>query len=202
MPGTLPPRYAEVLYWRITGKPARLIALNIAGLFLVVVFGVIFFGLAIRLGKPPAQFNLGLGEVGMIVVGTSLTLVLHELAHGLAMRIFGAKPQYGILWKQLMFYATSPGYAYRRNNYVVVALAPFAFISLLVVVAMWWLQGTGWVVLLAFCGVVNAAGAVGDLWITMIALRYAAAAYIMDERDGMRVFLPQPDETTQAGFFR
>ena len=92
--------------------------------------------------------------------------------------------------KGLMLYATSPGYAYKRNNYVVIALAPFVFISVLVVLGMLVLQGTAWVVLLAICGVVNASGAVGDMWITMIVLRYAATAYIMDERDGIRVFLP------------
>ena len=87
-----------------------------------------------------------------------------------------------------MLYATSPGYAYRRNNYVVIALAPFVFISILVVLGMWLLQGTLWVVLLGLCGAVNASGAIGDMWITMVVLRYASTAYVMDERDGIRVF--------------
>jgi hypothetical protein len=43
------------------------------------------------------------------------------------------------------------------------------------------------------CGVVNASGAVGDLWMTLIALRYPARSRMMDERDGMRVFLPKSD---------
>jgi hypothetical protein len=30
------------------------------------------------------------------------------------------------------------------------------------------------------------------MWITTIVLRYAATAYVMDERDGIRVFLPRP----------
>jgi hypothetical protein len=57
---------------------------------------------------------------------------------------------------------------------------------------MWILQGTAWVALLAICGVVNASGAVGDMWITMIVLRYESTAYVMDERDGIRVFLLKP----------
>jgi Putative zincin peptidase len=91
-----------------------------------------------------------------------------------------------------MFYATSPGYAYRRNDYVVTALAPFVFLSTLFVLGMWLLQGTLWVALLGICGVLNAAGAIGDMWISMIVLRYPATALVMDERDGMRVFLPRP----------
>ena len=190
--GVLPENYQEVLSWKVTGKPMRLIALNIVGAILFVVFGMIFFNLAIRLGKMPSEgnFRLGLVEMGLSIVGIVLTLILHELTHGLVMQMFGAKPKFGIIWKGLMLYATSPGYAYHRNNYVVIALAPFVFISVLVVLGMLVLQGTAWVVLLAICGVVNASGAVGDMSITMIVLRYAATVYVMDERDGIRVFLP------------
>ncbi len=63
-----------------------------------------------------------------------------------------------------MLYATSPRYAYRRNNYGVISLAPFVFISVLVILGMWISQGTAWVALLAICGVINASGTVGDMW--------------------------------------
>lgn len=190
--GALPENYQEVLSWKVTGKPMRLIALNIVGVILFVIFGMIFSSLAIRLGKMPSEgnFRLGLLEMGLAIAGIVLTLILHELTHGLVMQMFGAKPKYGIIWKGLMLYATSPGYAYHRNNYVVIALAPFVFISVLVILGILVLQGTAWVVLLAICGVVNASGAVGDMWITMIVLRYESIAYVMDERDGIRVFLP------------
>jgi hypothetical protein len=107
------------------------------------------------------------------------------------MQTYGAKPKYGILWKGPMLYATSPGYAYRRNDYVVIALAPFVLISALVILGMWLLQGTLWVLLLGLCGIFNASGAIGDMWMTMIVLRYATPAYVVDERDGIRVFLPR-----------
>jgi hypothetical protein len=196
--GALPENYQEVLSWRVTGKPMRVIALNIFGVILFIIFGMIFSSMAIRLGKMPSEgnFRLGLGEMGLAIVGIVVTLVLHELTHGLVMQMFGASPKYGIIWKGLMLYATSPGYAYRRNNYVVIALAPFVFISVLVILGMWILQGTAWVVLLAVCGVVNASGAVGDMWITMIVLRYAATAYVMDERDGIRMFSLAPSART------
>jgi hypothetical protein len=189
--GSLPDDYQEVLSWKVTEKPARVIVLNIFGAFLFVVFGLIFYSLAVSLGKL-SGFSFGLSEIGLVFMGILLTVVLHELTHGWAMRIFGATPRYGILWKGLMFYATSPGYAYRRNDYVLIALAPLLFISVLVVLGMWLLQGTVWVAFLGICGIINASGAVGDLWMTMITLRYANTAYVMDERDGIRVFLPKP----------
>jgi hypothetical protein len=191
--GALPENYQEVLSWKVTEKPMRVIALNIVGIILFVIFGVVFSSIAIRVGKLPMEgiIRFGLGEMGLAIVGTVLTLIMHELIHGLTMQWFGAKPKYGMIWKGLMLYATSPEYAYCRNNYVVISLAPFVFISALVILGMWILQGTAWVALLAICGVVNASGAVGDMWITMIVLRYAAMAYVMDERDGIRVFLPK-----------
>jgi hypothetical protein len=152
-----------------------------------------FFSLADSVGKLPleGQIRLGLGEISAVLAGILLTLVLHELTHGWIMQVFGAKPKYGIIWKGLMFYATSPEYAYHRNNYVAIALAPLIFTSILVVPGMWLLQGTSWAVLLGICGVINASGAVGDIWITMIVLRYANTAYVIDERDGIRLFLPK-----------
>ena len=190
--GSLPDAYQEVLHWSITEKPIRAIAAQIFGVFSFIIFGVIFFRMAIGLGELPAHVESGLGEIGLVFVGIVLTLGLHELTHGLVMQLFGAKPRYGILWKGLMWYATSPGFAYRRNNYIVIALAPFFFISTLVVLGMWLLQGTLWVALLAICGIFNASGAIGDMWITLIVLRYPNPAYVMDERDGIRVFLPKP----------
>jgi hypothetical protein len=191
--GALPNDYQEALSWKVTEKPKRAITLNIFGLFLLVIFGVIFSSIAISLGKLPleSQFGFGLGKISLVIAGCLLTLVLHELTHGMAMQIFGAKPKYGIIWKGLMFYATSPEYAYHRNNYVVIALAPLTFISILVVLGMWLLQGTLWVVLLGICGTINASGAVGDMWITGLVLRYANTAYVIDERDGIRLYLPK-----------
>ena len=107
------------------------------------------------------------------------------------MKVFGAKPKYGIIWKGLMFFATSPEYAYCRNNYVVIALAPLIFMSGLVVLGMWLLQGTVWVVLLGICGMINASGGAGDISIAFIVLHYEHTAYVIDERDGIRLFLPK-----------
>lgn len=190
--GLLPDDYEEILSWKVTGKPIRGIALNILGVFLFVIFGVIFSSLAVRVGKfpPGGEFRSGLSEIGSVLAGILLPFVLREHLHSLTMRMFGARPRYGIIWKGVMLYATSPGYAYRRNHHVIIALAPLVFIGILVVLGMWLLQGTLWVVLLGICGIVNASGAIGDMRTTIIMLRYINTAYVMDERDGICAFLP------------
>ena len=190
--GSLPDNYQEVLYWRVTEKTVRVISLNLLGLFLCVIFGIMFSNVAASLGSLPSdsEFQFGLGVMVSVILAVPLVVIFHELVHGLVMQVFGARPTYGVLWKQMLFYATSPGYAFRRNDYVIIALAPFVFISILAVLGMWLFQGTVWMVLFWTCGIINASGAAGDLWITIMVLRYPAAAYVMDERDGIRVFLP------------
>ena len=192
-PVTLPDGYQEVLYYRLN-KPIRLVVLQILSILLFVVFGLIFWNVAIGLGKLPSRVQIGLTGMILLVVGTLLTLFLHELTHGVVMQMFGAKPRYGVLWKQAMFYATTPGYTYRRNDYLLVTLAPLFILSILVILGMWFAQGsTLWVALLAICGTTNASGAIGDLWIAIIVLRYSPTTYVIDERDGVRVFLRNPE---------
>jgi hypothetical protein len=187
--GTLPDGYEEVLYWTITENIKRVIFLQILSIPLCVFSVLVFFGLAFRLGELPSSLTFGLGEIVITIVTILVAIVLHELAHGLAMQRFGAQPRYGVLWKQGMFYATAPGYAFRRNDYIQIALAPFVLLSVLAILGIWLLSGTFWVALLAIGGIMNATGAVGDLWITAIVLRYPATAYVIDEKDGIRVFL-------------
>jgi hypothetical protein len=189
--GALPEAYHEILYWKVTAKPSRLIMVQALALVSFVIFGLLFSSLAISLGKLPlsGSFALGWRESGALLSGIILTLVAHELTHGLAMRLVGATPRYGIIWKGLMLYATSPGYAYRRNFYAAILLAPFVLISALAVLGIWLVPGSPWVTLFIICGAVNASGAIGDMWMTQIALRYPSTARMMDERDGMRVFV-------------
>ncbi|NNJ13593.1 DUF3267 domain-containing protein [Chloroflexales bacterium ZM16-3] len=191
--GALPEAYHEVLYWRVAEKPSRLFFIQALALVSFVLFGLLFASLAIGLGKLPltGSFALGLGESGALLIGVGLTLVAHEITHGLVMRLAGATPRYGIVWKGLMLYATSPGYAYQRNTYVGILLAPFVLISALAMLGIWLLPGYQWATLCVICGAVNASGASGDLWMTRIALRYPTTARIMDARDGMRVFVPK-----------
>ena len=190
-PGSLPSEYEEILNWKLSDKRIRLIGVQLLVVPLFVIFGVVFSAVAVSIGRLPSRLDFGLAEVSVALASVVATLVVHELTHGVAMRLSGARPRYGVLWKQLMFYATSPGYAYRRNTYVQVALAPMLVLSLVAVAGMWLLAGTFWVAVVGLCAAINASGAIGDIWITMVVLRYSATAYVMDERDGVRVFQPR-----------
>lgn len=187
--GTVPANYHEVLYWQITQSSWRLTVVNLLSLPAAVLLGFLFFGWLALMNRMPRTLSMQVGDVALLLIGAVVTLVLHEALHGLAMYAYGARPQFGILWQALMLYATAPGYAFRRNEYIVVILAPLVGISLAALIATAFVTPLA-AVLLGVCATINGAGAVGDLWIMSITLRYPVTAYMMDERDGMRIFLP------------
>jgi hypothetical protein len=179
--------YEQVLYWKLTESALRLLWMQGFQLVLLVLMAMIYTRLAVGLGKLPAFGYLGWRELLFVLAGVAAVVVLHELVHGLAMSIFGARPQYGVLWKMLVFYATAPGYGFHRNAYVAVALAPLVVVSTLSMLGIWLLHGTSWVGMLALIGALNGAGAAGDLWMAGVVLSYPPQVYVVDERDGMRI---------------
>jgi hypothetical protein len=190
-PGAVPPNYHEVLYWKITQSRGRLVILNLIAIPLLLVSSAFFFLFAVLFGRVlEAKVTGSTTELVVLLVAIAILIVLHELTHGITAQFYGAHPQYGFLWKGLMFYATMPGYAFTRNQYLVVILMPLVGLSLVAMIGIIGLAGSSLAVLLTLCAIFNATGAIGDLWILLIVVRYPPQAYIVDERDGLRVFLP------------
>jgi hypothetical protein len=107
------------------------------------------------------------------------------------MQSFGARPRYGFWMKGLMFYTKAPGYTFQRNQYVVIVLAPLISISVLLFLGILLMASKSIVWVLALWAIVNASAANADVWITALVLRYPRSAYVVDERDGMRILVPQ-----------
>jgi len=181
--------YHEVLYWKITDNLGRVLVINLLGLFLLVLSMVGFRGWA-ALWQPARNASTRSAlELLWLIVGLLLTIVLHELVHGLAIRLFGGKPTYGVILKGLMFYATASGHAFRRDQYIGVALAPLVLGSLAGAVLLMLPLSDALAWIISICAAINVTGAIGDLWITAVVLRYPSTAYVVDEKDGMRIYL-------------
>lgn len=181
--------YRQLLHWTLKANFAHPILIQALALPLAIMLGTGFSLVAIYVGKLPGTFSVSLVQAAAIIPGVFATIILHEWVHGLTMARFGARPQYGVLWKQLMFYATSPGYAYRRNSYILVALAPLLLLSGLAILGMLLLQGTQWIWMLILLATLNGGGSFGDTWLVFTVLRYPATAYVVDEKDGLRVLI-------------
>lgn len=195
---SLPAHYREVHFFSIN-RPGMLVWLNILSLVPLLVAGLIVFGALLvyheELGAP-LVLNVLPGELPSLVglLLTLLVLPLHEVMHGVTIARYGHKPRYGA--KLLVLFATSDGALFRRREFIHIALAPLVYISLGGALIMLVLpQGLAYWLALAL--VLNAAGAVGDLWMTAVVLRFDRSVLIRDEEDSMRIFAPPPSPAPQ-----
>jgi hypothetical protein len=187
-----PSGYNEVLYWKISEEPSRFVIMNFLPILLAAVFGLGFFSFVRVFGGSP-QLALNNQELLIFFIGIPIILALHEFVHGIVMQSFGAKPKYGFWKKGLMFYAKAPGYNFQRNQYALIVLAPLVSLSVLMCLGIVLLASNSIVWVLALWAIVNASAANADVWITALVLRYPRSAYVVDERDGMRILLAQDD---------
>ncbi|HOT92302.1 MAG TPA: DUF3267 domain-containing protein [Anaerolineae bacterium] len=186
----LPENYEEVLYWKLSHHKTLLVVLNVVGLALMGLALVTFFAWARIWHLETVSLELNIWQMVAALFAVAVTIVLHELTHGLALRAYGAQPKYGVMWQEMMFYATAAGYAFRRNAYIVIALAPLVGLSL-VGMGLLMLPIPDWLLLIVvFCAALNVGSAIGDMWLVRVALGYPRVAYVVDEKDGLRMFMP------------
>jgi hypothetical protein len=185
----MPPSYHEVLYWKLASNVRQLVLINLLAIPLALIGGVGFVAFALPYGLRAAFQNESGFKWVAVLLAVVLTLVLHELVHGVCMRAFGAQPRYGVKLEALALYATAPGYAFTRNQYLIVILAPLVVLSVLALLGIVVLANTLWVPALVAGAVTNASGACGDVYMAWLTARYPDTAYVVDEADGMRVFM-------------
>jgi hypothetical protein len=125
--------------------------------------------------------NLLLGAV----IALLLVPLLHEAVHGIAALLAGVRPSYGI----------GPGFAYTtfpdpvgKRPYLAIGLAPLVVLSAIgLPLAAVWDAGAG---LVLFFLVVNAAGAIGDIWMSWRIALQPPDALLVDLADGFAVLVP------------
>jgi hypothetical protein len=189
----LPDGYEAIYHLTIT-DPKLLLRLNLIALiplFLSVVFFFAWGNVAAQLRAAWfPQIAASTFEVPWligVVLAIVLVLPLHELIHGIAIQLTGHKPRYGMKLSSGVLYATAEGALFRKGEYIIVALAPLVVISLLAMGLMIVVPpGISFYVSLA--AVMNAGGAVGDLWFVWVLRRFTAGVLIRDEADGFTVF--------------
>jgi hypothetical protein len=163
---------------------------TIAGFVLIPLWTFLIIGAVAALG---GRSSYGVDfSVGTILLGAFVALiavpVVHEAVHGIVAMLFGARPSYGI----------GPGFAYTtfrepvpRNPYLAIGLAPLVVLTIAsVMVAANWDAVAGWVI---FFAIVNASGAIGDLWMSWRILRQPRSAIFYDLADGFAVLVPERD---------
>lgn len=112
-------------------------------------------------------------------------MVVHELIHGITMKLYGTKKvKYGLT---LMYAYAGSGDYYGKKSYLVIALAPVVLLGIVIgvvnaLVPVQWF----WVVyMLQLC---NLSGAAGDLYVTVRFMRLPADILINDTGVTMTVY--------------
>lgn len=160
---------------------------SIVGFVLLPVWAFLIIGAVALLGgrsEYGANFDVWTMLLGAVVALLLVPLV-HELIHGATGVAFGVRPSYGI----------GPGFAFttfhepmRRTQYLAVGLAPLVVItSACILLAIRFDAIAGWLI---FAGVMNAGGAVGDLWMSWRIIRQQPTAIYYDLADGFAVLVP------------
>jgi hypothetical protein len=118
----------------------------------------------------------------------SVTIVLHELCHGLLIKFYGGIPTFGVKWMNgigPVIYATTAGY-YRISAYRNITAAPLILLSTLSIIVIF--TGYGWWVLIPF--LFNAIGSGGDMLSLRVLRQYPGYYFIEDTKDGFTVYEP------------
>ena len=189
---TLPDNYHEVRHLVATER-RTLIWLNIASLIplILALLAMGWWWAYVRQLRGPIStaFSETLSWVLAVIVVLIVTFGGHELAHGLAIRLAGHRPRFGMALDKGVLYATTDNALFPRNQFVGIALAPLVLLTLIGMALMVVVPDTiGYYVGLVV--VLNAAGAIGDLWMTLVVLRYPPDTLVRDEADSIRIYVP------------
>ncbi len=128
------------------------------------------------------------------VVLVILLLSVHELCHGIAFQLFGARTRYGVNLSKGVAYASAADSYLTRDAYLIVAMAPLVLISIGTVILMA-LTGGGLRFVIGMLGTLNAGSSIGDLWFFVVCLRHPRSMLVRDFGDGAELFTRQFDSS-------
>ncbi len=169
---------------------------NILGTLITILGTLTFLEIhrAARLATTDQTLN---GREFILAAAVTAVLVLalvaiHELLHGLAMRLFGARPSYGVGATARVFpyfYCTAFGHRFTKSEFSVVALAPAVLITAIGTLVVAFAPHGGWFVVPLG---IHLGGCIGDIWLLSLALQQPPGTAIEDLKTGVRFHRAQP----------
>lgn len=121
----------------------------------------------------------------VLIISNILYFILHELVHGIAMKICGTKKvKYG--FNGIYAFAGSDDY-YDKKSYIMIAMAPVVFWGIILIILNF-LVPTGWFWVVYLIQISNISGATGDLYITLRFRKLPDDALLRDAGVGTKVY--------------
>jgi hypothetical protein len=175
--------------YRLERRPAIPVRrLSLLSFPLAIPFGVFFYVIGLLL-QPDGEVTISLGFVNLLILAGIVLIVVpvaHEAVHGVIAKLLGARPFYGI----------GAGFAYTSfeqpvspRHYRLITIGPIVVLSAFCI-ALFPVSSDWFLFVLGFA-VINAAGAVGDLWILWSIRELPENAVIYDLADGYAAFVPE-----------
>jgi len=138
--------------------------------------------------------NIGALVIKLVVLSLStlLYMVLHELVHGIAMRICGTKKvKYG--FTGMYAFAGSDDY-YDKKAYIFIALAPVVLWGIVIAVINLFVP-RDWFWIVYILQVTNVSGAAGDYFVTIKFLSLPKHILVRDCGTSMKVYAKQESKS-------
>ena len=185
--GVLPEDYGEIYSLNLQKDKRTAIIVNLLALAIAAVMAV-----SMNFFVPVTSFfDMSGGIVcyflrlAALIVLMVLYMVLHELVHGIAMKLCGTKRvKYG--FTGLYAFAGSEDY-YDKKSYIFIALAPIVLWGT-VLAAVNFFVPTEWFWIVYMIQLINISGAAGDLFAAVKFSRMPKNILIQDSGLSMRVF--------------
>lgn len=132
--------------------------------------------------------------IGVFIMVYIVTLIVHEMLHGLGFLIGGARPKFGVGITGILpyAYATSAD-KLALKNMLFVAYLPFVALSIMFIGLAVAMPEYSAFYMVGFVG--NFAGAVGDIWIASRMLKYLRFhdVVVLDTKAGTELYSSSPD---------
>jgi hypothetical protein len=152
------------------------LVLNIATALFILFYLV--WGLSMdRFDGRTVFWRIGAG----ILAGTILIIPPHELLHGMAYRLLGArKIRFGVDFQQFIFFVTADRFPISRNELRFLAMTPFVAINLITIglTAIWF---PDWILFSATLLLSHNIMCIGDFAVTSYANKIKGKLYSFDE---------------------
>ena len=185
--GVLPEDYGEIYSLNLQKDKRTAIIVNLLALAIAAVMAV-----SMNFFVPVTSvFDMSGGIVryflrlAALIVLMALYMVLHELVHGIAMKLCGTKRvKYG--FTGLYAFAGSEDY-YDKKSYIFIALAPIVLWGTVLADVNFFVP-TDWFWIVYMIQLINISGAAGDLFAAVKFSRMPKNILIQDSGVSMRVF--------------
>lgn len=193
----LPQTYQLAKTIDLIKQPKLFIILNVIGIGLFIACWVLLTWLLVLVrpdvGVSEIRFVISLNQAGSFLIALLVFLLvfvsmvtLHEAIHGLFFWLY-TQGKVKFAFKGAYAYAAAPDWYLQKRPYMVVSMAPLIMMSIIGCVALL-LVPLGWVNPLMLVITMNAAGAIGDIYVFLLLLRMPEDVLIRDFGERMELF--------------